>query len=108
MECADNALLKARYEDSYNLYEQRLERGYDNGLARIGLPVGIYSACYVSCNPRSLMAFLELRTDVEYAIRQSYPLWEMHRVVSLQVETLFAKHWPITHRLWNEHGRVAP
>lgn len=103
----DNAGLQRSYQLAYEEYERRLSNQYDNGLARICLPVSIFSACYVTCNPRSLMAFLELRTDSETATRRSHPLWELHHL-AVKFEELFAKHWPITHRLWNENGRVAP
>lgn len=104
---ADNEKLKAVYQAAYSDYEQRLAKGYDNGLARIGLPVSIFSACYVSCNPRSIMSFLELRTDIEIAKRRSHPLWELHHL-SVKFEELFAKYWPITHELWVANGRSAP
>lgn len=102
-----NLGLRDAYQAAYEEYEHRLNDQYDNGLARICLPVSIFSACYVTCNPRSLMAFLELRTDSENATRRSHPLWELHQL-AVKFEELFAKHWPITHRLWNENGRVAP
>lgn len=103
----DNKGLKLSYQLAYEEYERRLSNQYDNGLARICLPVSIFSACYVTCNPRSLMAFLELRTDSEQATRRSHPLWELHQL-AVKFEDLFATCWPITHRLWNENGRVAP
>ena len=99
--------LIASYDAAYTLYESRLEAGLDNGLARVCLPVGIYSACYCTCNPRSLMHFLALRVDSENSTYRSHPQWEMH-VVSQQLESLFAKLWPITHSLWQSNGRVAP
>lgn len=103
----DNHALLGLYEEAYQEYERRLSSNYDNGLARICLPVSIYSACYVSCNPRSLMALLELRTDRETATRRSYPLWEFHRICT-QVEEIFKVCWPLTYELWNNNGRVAP
>lgn len=103
----DNDLLRTNYQESYELYESLCRGGMDNGLARICLPVGIYSACYVTCNPRSLMAFLELRTDESTASRRSHPQWEMHQVAK-QVEDVLRSVWPITHELWDKNGRVAP
>lgn len=106
---ADNEKLRANYQEAYDLYVERLEKGYDNGLARINLPVAIFSACYVTCNPRSIMAFLELRTDIEgeEIKRRSHPLWELH-MLSLRLENAFQFYWPITYDLWNENGRQAP
>lgn len=104
---ADNRGLRGIYQDAYDLYEQRLAAGYDNGLARIDLPVALYSACYVSCNPRSLMNLLELRTDEESAAERSHPLWEFH-VLAKTIEEKFSEFWPITYKLWNDNGRKAP
>jgi thymidylate synthase (FAD) len=50
------------YTDAYKRYEERLSRGYAKEVARAGLPVGIYSSCWVTCNPRSLMSFLSLKS----------------------------------------------
>lgn len=99
--------LRGSYRYAYEAYEHYMARGIDNGLSRIVLPVGIYSACYVTCNPRSLMSFLSLRVDSEDATIPSHPQWEMHKVAS-QVEEVFSRLWPITHRLWVGNGRVAP
>lgn len=103
----DNRDLEKVYRESYDAYETRLQVGYDNGLARICLPVSIYSACYVTCNPRSLMSFLELRTDIERATRRSHPLWEMHNVAA-QLESVFMQLWPMTYTAWSANGRMAP
>lgn len=99
--------LRDSYRYAYEAYEYYMQRKIDNGLARIVLPVGIYSACYVTCNPRSLMSFLSLRVDSEDATIPSHPQWEMHKVAT-QVEEIFSRLWPITHRLWVGNGRVSP
>lgn len=103
----DSSILHSLYTSCYQVYEDRLKLGFDNGLARICLPVAIYSACYVTCNPRSLMAFLSLRVDDPAASYPSHPQWEMDQVAR-QVEECFQRYWPITHRLFVENGRVAP
>lgn len=95
------------YIHAYEVYRSALAAGIDNGLARIGLPVGIYSACYITCNPRSIMAFLELRTEEVKATRPSYPLWEMDQVAR-KLEDVFKQHWPVTHEIWCDCGRMAP
>lgn len=99
--------LKASYEFAYQMYEQNLELGIDPGLARDCLPVGIYSSCWVTCNPRSLMAFLSLRTHDMEANAVSYPLHEIE-VAARKVEALFAEAWPITYAAFCANGRVAP
>lgn len=99
--------LKDDYERSYAHYEENLEMGFDPGLARDGLPVGIFSACWVTCNPRSIMAFLSLRTHDPDAQHVSYPLYEIEQV-ALRLEEIFKRHWPITHRAFCDNKRVAP
>lgn len=95
------------YQHAYELYEFLLSQGVDRGLARDVLGVGIFSACYVTMNPRSVMHFLELRTKCPEAKRPSKPLWEIDNAAR-QLEAIFATHWPITHSLWAECGRMAP
>lgn len=99
--------LRAGYEHAYVLYRRMLDRDVDRGLARDVLGVGIYSACWVSANPRSIMAFLELRTDHPEAKRPSSPLYEI-RVAADKLEGIFARYWPITHEVWVKNGRMAP
>jgi thymidylate synthase (FAD) len=47
----------------YISYQERLKRGIAKEVARMSLGVNIYSKMYATCNARSLMAFLELRTN---------------------------------------------
>jgi thymidylate synthase (FAD) len=99
--------LERGYKASYEEYERMLAGQVDRGLARDVLGVGIYSSMYATANPRSLMHFLELRTKKEGARRPSDPLHEI-RVAADKLEVIFATHWPMTHGLWNRHGRQAP
>jgi thymidylate synthase (FAD) len=99
--------LKTGYSNAFDAYQRMLEMGVDKGLARDVLGVGIFSACYVTANPRSFMHFMELRTNRPDAKRPSKPLWEIDNAAQ-QVEAIFQSLWPITHELWNQHGRQAP
>lgn len=99
--------LKESYVLAYDRYEQNLALGVDPGLARDCLPVGIYSSCWVSCNPRSLMAFLSLRTHDPKAMFVSYPLYEID-VAAQQVEAFFREKMPLTHAAFCGNGRVGP
>jgi len=99
--------LKEGYAHAYGHYEDMLEMGADRGLARDVLGVGIYSACYCTANPRSIMHFLELRTRRDDAKRPSRPLWEINKAAD-QLEAIFAARWPITHAAWLASGRAAP
>lgn len=99
--------LKCSYIEAYEAYIDNLEMGFDPGLARDCLPVGIYSSCWVSCNPRSLMAFLSLRTHHKTAKHVSYPLYEIEKAAG-KCEQIFAEQWPLTYAAFNEFGRTGP
>ncbi len=100
--------LQEAYLFSYSMYETNLSYGVDPGLARDCLPVGIYSSCWVTCNPRSLMSFLSLRIHEPEAAKQvSYPLWEIELPARV-CEQVLAAGWPLTYRAFVEQGRVAP
>lgn len=100
--------LENSYRCAYETYEQNLALGVDPGLARDCLPVGIYSGCWVTCNPRALMHFLSLRTyEPDNAKFVSYPLHEIE-VVARQYEAIFAQEFPITYKVFCDNGRVAP
>lgn len=99
--------LKDEYTSSYSTYRRNLSLGIDPGLARDCLPVGIYSSCWVTCNARSLMAFLSLRTHEPTADRVSYPLYEIE-VAARKCETIFSELFPVTYEAWVRNGRTAP
>lgn len=101
------ANLRDSYVLSYNTYLSNLRLGIDPGLARDCLPVGIYSSCWVTCSPRSLMHFLSLRTHEPTATYPSYPLWEIE-LAARACEKIFAEGWPITWKAFVDFGRVAP
>lgn len=99
--------LRRSYEFACSRYEDNLALGIDPGLARDCLPVGIYSGCWVTCNPRSLMAFLSLRTHEPTAKFVSYPLHEIELAARACEEALKAG-WPLCHRAFCDNGRVGP
>lgn len=99
--------LQTSYMLAYEMYESNLRLGIDPGLARDCLPVGIYSGCLVTCNPRSLMHFLSLRVHEPDAKFVSYPLYEID-IAARACEKLFAAGWPITYAAFVANGRVAP
>lgn len=92
---------------AWNDYERMLEEGIANEVARMVLPVNIYSQMYWTVNARSLMNFLSLRVESEDSLVRSYPQWEI-QMGAEQVEDHFATHMPITHRVFVQNGRVAP
>lgn len=97
------------YIDAYRRYEERLDRGFAPEVARMGLPVGLFSSMYVTCNARSLMSFLQLRTKrtADEAMFPSKPQHEIN-VVADRMEEAFADVMPITHAAFCSAKRVAP
>lgn len=94
-------------EDAYRRYEVMLEEGIAREVARMALPVSIYSSMYVTMNARSLMNFLSLRTIRQGTHFPSFPQREIEMVAEL-MEQHFADKMPATYYAFNENGRVAP
>jgi thymidylate synthase (FAD) len=95
------------YALAYGTYTDLIETGIAREVARAVLPVGIYSSMWATCDPRSLMHFLSLRTSDETAAYRSYPQYEIEDAAR-QMERIFAKLFPLTHTAFNALGRVAP
>jgi thymidylate synthase (FAD) len=92
---------------AWHSYEAMLAGGVVPELARSVLPVNLFSELVVSCNPRSLMAFLSLRVDEPAATFPSKPQHEIHRVAQ-QMEEMFRQLMPVTHAAFIANGRVTP
>jgi thymidylate synthase (FAD) len=88
-------------------YGLMIRNGIAREVARTVLPVGTYSSMYATCNPRSLMHFLSLRTLDLGAADVSYPLAEIEDAAR-QMEAEFARLFPLTHAAFAEFGRRAP
>lgn len=99
--------LRDSYRVSYSTYANLIDKGYAKEVARACLPVAIYSSCWVTCNPRSLMAFLSLRTHDPRAQFISYPQAEIE-MAARAAEEIFAKGWPVTYAAFLKNGRVGP
>lgn len=99
--------LRSIAKDAYYAYEGMLSNGIAREVARMCLPVNIYSSMYATCNPRSLMHFLSLRTSQDNAAYKSFPQREIEMAAE-QMETIFAEKFPVTHAAFNTHRRVAP
>lgn len=95
------------YEASYLAYREDIDDGIAMEVARSVLPVGIYSSCWVTTNPRALMAFLSLRTHEPEAKFVSYPQAEIEEAARV-CESFLAVGWPLTYRAFVENGRVGP
>lgn len=88
-------------------YQYQLKEGIPREMARTVLPVALFSEMYVTCNPRSLMSFLSLRTGREEALFHSTPQWEIEQVAQ-EMEKKFKEIWPLTHAAFEKAKRVAP
>ena len=92
------------YREAWSAYTEMLEAGIAREVARMVLPVGLFTSFYVTMNMRSLMNFLSLRTIHPEADDPSTPQREIEMVAE-QMEESFADLMPITYTAWNEFGR---
>jgi thymidylate synthase (FAD) len=92
---------------AYEAYQRMLAAGVAREVARVVLPVTIYSSMYVTMNARSLMNFLSLRTKREDSRFPSFPQREIEMVAE-RMEAEWARLMPLTHAAFEAQGRVAP
>jgi thymidylate synthase (FAD) len=93
--------------ESYESYQRMLEAGIAREVARIVLPLNIYSSMYVTMNARALMNFLSLRTKREGTHFPSFPQREIEMCAE-KMEDFWKELMPYTYEAFNQHGRVAP
>lgn len=93
--------------EAYAAYQRMLAAGVAREVARIVLPLTIYSSMYVTFNARSLMNFLSLRTKREDSRFPSFPQREIEMVAE-KMEAEWARLMPLTHAAFDANGRVAP
>ena len=92
---------------AYAAYRRLLDEGVAREVARIVLPLNLYSSMYVTMNARSLMNFLSLRTKHPASTFPSFPQREIE-LVAEAMETHWATLMPHTHAAFTANGRVAP
>jgi thymidylate synthase (FAD) len=110
---------------AYAEYQAMLNGGVAKEVARMVLPINIYSKMYWTCNPRSLMAFLSLRTQrppkyvhddsegcyydmgSDHSFFPSKPQYEITLAADV-MEEIFSQLFPITYKAFVDNGRVAP
>ncbi|HJM04039.1 MAG TPA: FAD-dependent thymidylate synthase [Candidatus Saccharimonadaceae bacterium] len=102
-----DAEVRMACQAAYESYRRMLKAGIAREVARIVLPVTIYSSMYVTMNARALMNFLSLRTKREGSHFPSFPQREIEMAAE-QMEQHFARLMPLTYKAYNENGRVAP
>lgn len=99
--------MKKAYIVAYEQYKVMLDQGIAREVARVVLPVGLYSSMYVTMNARALMNFLSLRTSREGSHFPSYPQREIEMVAE-KMEAEFARLMPLTYGAFERSGRIAP
>jgi thymidylate synthase (FAD) len=92
---------------AYESYQRMLEAGVAREVARIVLPLNIYSSMYVTMNSRALMNFLSLRTTRPGTHFPSFPQREIEMCAE-KMEDFWAELMPYTYEAFNKNGRVAP
>ncbi|MEY2635111.1 MAG: hypothetical protein RIS75_1051 [Actinomycetota bacterium] len=98
---------KLACETAYAAYEKMLDAGVAREVARIVLPVNIYSSAYVTMNARAMMNFLSLRKKSDDSTFPSFPQREIEMVAE-RYEEEWARLMPLTHAAFVANGRVAP
>ena len=86
--------------EGYARYKRLLDMGQPKELARIVLPLSLYTSFYFTVNVRSLMNFISLRFD-DHAQSQI-------RAYGEALDELFEDLLPTTHKAFVKAGRVAP
>lgn len=94
-------------EHAYAAYRRMLDAGIAREVARIVLPLTIYSSMYVTLNARSLMNFLSLRTKRDDSHFPSFPQREIEMCAE-RMEEEWRRLMPVSHAAFETNGRVAP
>jgi thymidylate synthase (FAD) len=87
-------------EQAFEAYERMLDQGVAKEVARMALPLSLYTKYFWSCNPRSLMHFCSLRNSehAQFEIRE----------YAKAAEGFLERVMPVTHAAFVEQGRTAP
>lgn len=86
--------------DNFDLYGRLLRLGMAREMARIVLPLSLYTSFWFTVNARSLLNFLALRNH-------DAAQWEIRQYAEI-IEAMFAEVMPLTHAAFQANGRVAP
>jgi thymidylate synthase (FAD) len=102
-------VLKGSFTDAWTDYRDLLKHGIAKEVARMCLPVSIFSSQYYTVNARSLMAILSLRKELteEEAKFPSHPMKEINILVD-KMEESFSTLMPITWASFVKNGYVSP
>ena len=99
------AHIRCNSRDAYNSYEAMLEAGVAREVARMLLPLNIYSTAYVTMNLRALTNFLSLRVADGTSMFPSFPQREIEMVAE-QMEEIASTIAPKAMLAFQSNGRV--
>lgn len=88
------------YTQAYKEYTDLLERGVAKEMARMVLPLSLYTEFFWTVNARSLMNFLNLRLGENAQ-------WEIRQYAEV-LASIFEREMPDTYIAWVNNGRLAP
>lgn len=93
--------------DAYRQYRTLLDAGIAREVARMVLPVNIYTGWYLTINLRALLHFLSLRQVTAATTVPTFPQREIEMVAE-QMEAHARTVVPESMRLFDLYGRVSP
>jgi thymidylate synthase (FAD) len=91
---------EAAQSEAFRTYQMLLDTGVAREMARIVLPLSLYTSFWWTVNARSLMNFQMLRNH-------EAAQWEI-RQYAAAIEAMFAEVMPMTHTAFVAAGRKAP
>lgn len=98
-ERSSSSLLTGAYKEAYNSYLALLGNGVANELARMTLPMGMYTEWWWTVNLRSLFNFMNLRSS-------ETAQWEI-RQYSEALESIVQEQLPLAYKAWINNGKNA-
>lgn len=96
--------IRAQYrnaiDDAWVAYKALLNEGVAKEMARMVLPLSLYTQFYMTVNARGLMNFLSLRAadDAQWEIRQ----------YAIAMKDMFKQVMPMTYSAWEQNKFIAP
>lgn len=101
------ARIKALSNEAWHDYQTLIAEGVAKEVARVVLPVNVFTKWRLRINLRSALNFLQLRTRDETATFVSKPMLEIEEVAR-EMEEYIRGRCPAAYAAFNEFGRVAP
>ena len=93
--------------NTWVMYESLLDKGVANEVARMLLPLNIYTSMYMTINSRSLMNLLSLRIRSDENTYDTRPQLEIQQMAE-KMAFFFEQKMPLTFEAFRKNGRVAP